>query len=227
MKRPARERSSGSASVMSSPLKVIVPSVTSSAGWPMIALARVDLPEPFGPHQRVDLALLDVEVEAAEDLLVLDAHVQVADLQLSQFHSVSGVWKSRVRRRCRPAVGGLSRSAGCANSTSSASVVPGEGLGDAALHPGPEQLGRTGVVAVVLVRAEHFALGRLVEALHRGDLPFQRLDHRVHRDLLRRLRQAVAAVGAPGRGRPGPPCAASRPGARGRRAAAAPPRRRR
>ena len=49
MKRPARERSSGSASVMSSPLKVIVPSVTSSAGWPMIALARVDLPEPFGP----------------------------------------------------------------------------------------------------------------------------------------------------------------------------------
>ena len=45
------------------------------------------------PHQRVDLALLDVEVEAAEDLLVLDAHVQVAYLQLSQFHSVSGVWK--------------------------------------------------------------------------------------------------------------------------------------
>ena len=49
MKRPARERSSGSASVTSSPLKVIVPSVTSSDGWPMIALARVDLPEPFGP----------------------------------------------------------------------------------------------------------------------------------------------------------------------------------
>ena len=42
-----------------------------------------------GPHQRVDLALLDVEVEAAEDLLVLDAHVQVAYLQLSQFVSVS------------------------------------------------------------------------------------------------------------------------------------------
>ncbi len=49
MKRPARERSSGSASVMSSPLKTIEPSVTSSAGWPMIALARVDLPDPFGP----------------------------------------------------------------------------------------------------------------------------------------------------------------------------------
>ncbi len=49
MKRPACERSSGAASVMSSPLKVIVPSVTSSAGWPMITLASVDLPEPFGP----------------------------------------------------------------------------------------------------------------------------------------------------------------------------------
>src|SRR4029079_13577021 len=49
MKRPACERSSGAASVMSSPLKVIVPSVTSSAGWPMITLASVDLPEPLGP----------------------------------------------------------------------------------------------------------------------------------------------------------------------------------
>ncbi len=49
MKRPIRDRSSTSASVMSLPLKVIVPSVTSSAGWPMIAFARVDFPEPFGP----------------------------------------------------------------------------------------------------------------------------------------------------------------------------------
>ncbi len=49
MKRPACERTSGSASVMSSPLKTIVPSVTSSAGCPMIAFARVDLPEPLGP----------------------------------------------------------------------------------------------------------------------------------------------------------------------------------
>src|SRR4051794_37451868 len=49
MKRPIRERSSGSASVTSSPWKTISPSVTSSDGWPMIALASVDLPEPFGP----------------------------------------------------------------------------------------------------------------------------------------------------------------------------------
>ena len=50
----------------------------------MITLASVDLPEPFGPHQGVDLALLDVEVEAFEDLLVLDLRVQVPYLQLSQ-----------------------------------------------------------------------------------------------------------------------------------------------
>ena len=49
MKRPIRARSSGSASVMSSPLKQIVPSVTSRFGWPMITLASVDLPDPFGP----------------------------------------------------------------------------------------------------------------------------------------------------------------------------------
>ena len=49
MNRPMRERSSGAASVMSSPLKLIVPSVTSRLGWPMIALARVDLPDPLGP----------------------------------------------------------------------------------------------------------------------------------------------------------------------------------
>src|SRR5690242_11402664 len=49
MNRPARARSSGSASVMSSPLKRICPSVTSRFGWPMIAFASVDLPEPLGP----------------------------------------------------------------------------------------------------------------------------------------------------------------------------------
>ncbi len=49
MNRPERERSSGSASVISSPSKLISPSVTSRAGCPMIAFASVDLPEPLGP----------------------------------------------------------------------------------------------------------------------------------------------------------------------------------
>ena len=49
MNRPARARSSGSASVMSSPSKRIWPSVTSRFGWPIRMFASVDLPEPFGP----------------------------------------------------------------------------------------------------------------------------------------------------------------------------------
>src|SRR5687767_4591265 len=49
MNRPARARTSGSASVMSSPMKRTSPSVTSKLGWPMITFASVDLPEPFGP----------------------------------------------------------------------------------------------------------------------------------------------------------------------------------
>ena len=198
MKRPARERSSGSASVMSSPLKVIVPSVTSSAGWPMIALASVDLPEPFGPHQRVDLALRDLEVEALEDLLVLGAHVQVADLQLSQLSSVSGVRKSR--SALGDAADRLAAGRGPANSTSSASVVPAS-----ALVTPPWTRVQSSFVAQAwspssLVRAEHPALGR-----RRGSTPSARSALRAPRPpssiviSLGRLRQAVAAVGAAGR----------------------------
>ena len=43
-------------------------------------VARVDLPEPFGPHQGVDLAAGDRQVDAAQDLLALDGHMQVLDL---------------------------------------------------------------------------------------------------------------------------------------------------
>src|ERR671931_467667 len=60
MKRPMRARSSGAASVMSSPLKRIWPSVTSRLGWPMMALASVDLPEPLGPMRAWISALLAV-----------------------------------------------------------------------------------------------------------------------------------------------------------------------
>ena len=92
MKRPARERSSGSASVMSSPLKVIVPSVDLERGVAHDRVGERRLAGAVGAHQGVDLALLDVEVEAAEDLLVLDAHVQVADLQLSHSSPFLGLW---------------------------------------------------------------------------------------------------------------------------------------
>src|SRR5690625_526316 len=47
--RPARARSSTLISSTSSPSRVIVLPVTSYLGWPAIAEAWVDLPEPFGP----------------------------------------------------------------------------------------------------------------------------------------------------------------------------------
>ena len=42
--------------------------MTSYSGLASRALARVDLPEPFGPHEGVDLAGLDRQVDATEDL---------------------------------------------------------------------------------------------------------------------------------------------------------------
>ncbi len=82
MNRPIRARSSGSASVMSSPLNMIWPSVTSSPGWPMIALASVDLPGAVGAHQRVDLTHADAQIHAPQDLLLAGADVKVSDLEL-------------------------------------------------------------------------------------------------------------------------------------------------
>ena len=131
MKRPARERSSGSASVMSSPLKAdrALGHLERRVAHDRVGEGR--LAGAVGPHQRVDLALLDVEVEAAEDLLVLDAHVQVADLQLSQFRSVSGFRKSgsggaadRRRGARRRALGRRTRPARPAWCPASALVTP-------------------------------------------------------------------------------------------------------
>ena len=153
---------------------------------------------PVRTHQGVDLPLLDVEVEAAEDLLSLDAHMQIPYLKLSQFVSVSVC----LGQAAVPTAVGRSRPAGptTAELDQLGQRGAGERLGDAALDPGPQQLRRAGMVAVAFVRAEDLALRRLVEALHRRDLPFECLDHHIERDLLGRHREAVAAVRSPGRG---------------------------
>ena len=84
------------------------------------------LARPVRPHQRVYPSLLDVEVEAAQDLLALGAHMQVAYLQLSHrspVRVVFGLSGAADRRGVR--------GASClppANSTSSASVVPASAL---------------------------------------------------------------------------------------------------
>src|SRR3984885_1936953 len=199
MKRPACERVSGSASVMSSPLKTIEPSVTSSAGWPMITLASVDLPDPLGP---ISACTLPFSTSRSRPLRISFSSTRTCRLRISSSanftHSVSGV--SKVWDSGGAGDRGLAAAAGPGELDQLGQRGAGQRLGHAALHARPQQLRRTGAVAVVLVRAEHFALGRLVEALHRRDLPFQCPDPRVHRDLLGRLRQAVAAVGAAGRG---------------------------
>ena len=82
MKRPMRARSSGSASVMSSPLKRIEPSVTSSVGLAHDHVGQRRLARAVGAHERVDLALAHGEVEPAQDLLVAGADVQVLDLEV-------------------------------------------------------------------------------------------------------------------------------------------------
>ena len=46
----------------------------------MIALARVDLPEPLGPIRAWISPLLDGQIQAAQDLLLAGADVKVSDL---------------------------------------------------------------------------------------------------------------------------------------------------
>src|SRR5918996_5393007 len=172
MKRPARERSSGSASVTSSPLKAIVPSVTSSEGWPMIALARVDLPDPFGPIRAWTLPFSTSRSSPRRISLSSALTCRLRISSSAKSHSVSsfeGVGSGRRADR-----GPLAVCAGATELDQLGQRRAGQRLGDAALHPRPEQLRRAGVVAVAFVRAEDFALGALVEALHRCDLPFQR-----------------------------------------------------
>ena len=80
MNRPMRARSSVAASVMFSPPQMISPSVTSRLGWPMITLASVDLPEPFGPISAWISPPPTAQVYAAQDLLLARAHMKVSDL---------------------------------------------------------------------------------------------------------------------------------------------------
>src|ERR1044072_8219480 len=165
MKRPARERSSGSASVMSSRLKVIAPSVTSSAGWPMIAFASVDLPEPLGP---IRAWTLPFSTSRSRPLRICLSSTLTCRLRISSSANFA------------PFLGVSKRGSGGADGDGLAAAVgrreldqlgqrgAGQGLGDAALNAHPQQLRRAGVVAVAFVRAEDFAFGAVVEALHRG-----------------------------------------------------------
>src|ERR671920_2446290 len=141
----------------------------------MTALASVDLPDPLGP--------------------------------MRAWNSPSRTWRSTPLRIC------LSPAETCRLRISRSAMdlqglVRGGGEGDelgergalqradhADLHARPEQL-RGARLGVGEVRAQHAALAVVEEAVHRRDRALQRKHDLVHRDLLRRTREDVAAVGA-------------------------------
>src|SRR4051794_15609173 len=137
MNRPERARSSGSASVMSSPPNRICPSVTSKFGWPMIALASVDLPEPLGPIRAWNSPS---RTWRSTPLRICLSPAATCRLRISR----SAMDLQSFNRWCGEADelgerGALQR------------------LDDAHLHARPQQLGGA-VLSVGLVRAQHAAL---------------------------------------------------------------------
>ena len=187
MKTPIRERSSGSASVTSSPSKLIVPSVTSRPGWPMIVFASVDLPDPLGPISAWTSP--PSTVRSTPLRISLPSAVTCRSLISSSANSPS-VFRAVGGGRRRFALRLLSRELDEVRDRG-----PAEGLRDAALDPRPEQLRRARAPLVDLVRAEHAALALVVEALHRRDRPLERLDDLEHVDLVGGPRRASSRRG--------------------------------
>src|SRR5215208_7059488 len=175
MNRPARARSSGSASVMSSPSKRISPSVTSRPGWPMIALASVDLPDPFGPI----IAWISPERTWRSTPLRI-------------CFSPAATCRFLISRSAMDLQVGFVR---CGELDELGQSRPLQRLDDAHLDAGPEQLGGA-VLAVGVVRARDAAVAVVEEAVHRRDRALEREHDGVHRDLLGGAGEQVAAVGA-------------------------------
>ena len=229
MNRPARARSSGSASVMSSPSKRICALGDLEVRVAHDRVRQGRLARAVGAHQRVDLALVDGEVQALEDLLVPGLDVEVLDLEVGHvvvLRVVSGGQSSAAERGADGSAG-LGLRARAAKATSSASVVLRERPDDAALDARPQQLGGAALAAVGLVRAEDAAVAGVSstkQAIGATPPSSARIDL-VHRDLGGLARQAVAAVrAARALDEPGL-LAAARRCARGRRAAGPRPRR--
>src|SRR3954471_11818025 len=179
MNRPATARSSGSASVMSLPSNRIWPSVTSRLGWPMITLASVDLPDPFGPIS----AWNSPERTWRSTPRRMDfSPALTCRLRISRSAMVS--------LRERKVFVGLRELDELAQRGAL------EGADDPHLHARPHQLG--GAVALVgAVRAQHTGVVLVGdEALHGSDRALEGEHHLVHRDLLGGAGEHVAAVGA-------------------------------
>src|SRR5919198_2367287 len=166
MNRPARARSSGSASVMSSPLKRIWPSVTSRFGWPMIAFASVDLPEPFGPISAWNSP--GRTCRSTPLRICLSAAVTCRFL----------IWSSAMcPLRGRDGSGGVGAEARPLVELDELGQGRAlEGVDDAHLHARPQQP-RRAAAAVLAVRAQHAHVVVVEEAVHRRDRALER-EHR-------------------------------------------------
>src|SRR4029079_4445568 len=117
----------------------------------MITLASVDLPEPFGP---IRAWTLPFSTSRSSPLRISFSSTFACRFLISSSanaHSVS-VWE--VSGGLDDV--GLAAPAGLRELDKLRERRPGQRLGDAALDAGPEELGRTGPIAVVLVRAEDF-----------------------------------------------------------------------
>src|SRR5215212_1821870 len=178
MKRPATARASGSASVMSWPSKRIWPSVTSRLGWPMIAFASVDLPEPLGPIR----AWNSPERTWRSTPRRMD-------------FSPALTCRLRISRSAMVSLGQRKVAVGLGELDELGQGGALQGADDPHLHARPHQLG--GAVALVApVRAQHaHAVVVLHEAVHGSDRAFEREHRRVHRDLPGGAREHVAAMG--------------------------------
>src|SRR4051794_16630454 len=201
MNRPARARSSGSASVMSSPRKRIWPSVTSRFGWPMMTFASVDLPEPFGPMRAWISPLL---TDRSRPLRIFLSPAWTCRLRISRSAMCSGPEVGgRFKSMWRSGADGLADGSGADLAALERDELGERGLGErvdhAALDPGPQQLRGAAVAVVDQVRAQHAAVLRIVhETGHRRDGALQGEDGLVHVDRRRVAREAVAAVRAAG-----------------------------
>src|SRR3954454_2469594 len=172
-KRPAWARSSGSAAVMSSPLKVIVPSVISYSGWPMIVEASVDFPEPLGP---ISACSSPFETDRSTPLRISRSSTRTCRLLISR------------------SANGFSYAALLGNEFGKRGVL--QRAHDREAHAGPQKLGGAGMVGVGLARADDPAVGVGGDAFDGGDAPLERLHDLGHGDLVGLARQQIAAAGA-------------------------------
>src|SRR4051812_11762415 len=185
--RPACARSSGSASVISSPLNEIEPSVTSYSGWPMIVDASVDFPEPLGPMSACSSPLLTLRSTPRR---ISRSSTRTWRLRISR----SAIWVS---------YGGAKRwGRGLGNEFGKGRVL--QRAHDREAHAGPQQLGRAAMGGVGLAGADDRAVRVRGDALDRGDRALERLDDLGHRYGVGVAgKQVAAARSAPALHQPG------------------------